>query len=94
MPDAEITVECAPGQIADETLDAMVAAGVNRVSLGVQSFIDSEAHSSGRLHDRAIVADDLRRLRAAGIANLNVDLIAGLAGQTFASWRGVARGAG
>jgi oxygen-independent coproporphyrinogen-3 oxidase len=86
-PDAEITVECAPGQLADDTLAALVAAGVNRVSLGVQSFIDSEAHSSGRLHDRATVAGDLRRLRAAGIANLNVDLIAGLAGQSIDSWR-------
>jgi oxygen-independent coproporphyrinogen-3 oxidase len=79
-------VECAPGQLADETLAALVEAGVNRVSLGVQSFIDREAQSSGRLHSRAAVADDLRRLRAAGIANLSVDLIAGLAGQTFASW--------
>jgi oxygen-independent coproporphyrinogen-3 oxidase len=85
--DAEITVECAPGQIAGETLDALVAAGVNRVSLGVQSFIDREAQSSGRLHSRAIVEDDLRRLRAAGIRNINLDLIAGLAGQTFASWQ-------
>jgi oxygen-independent coproporphyrinogen-3 oxidase len=84
---AEITVECAPGQLADDSLAALVDAGVNRVSLGVQSFIDGEARSSGRLHDRATVADDLRRLRAAGIANLNVDLIAGLAGQTFASWQ-------
>jgi oxygen-independent coproporphyrinogen-3 oxidase len=85
-PDAEITVECAPGQIADATLEALAAAGVNRVSLGVQSFIDREAASSGRLHTRATVLDDLRRLRAAGIGNLNLDLIAGLAGQTFASW--------
>ncbi|MFZ0337292.1 MAG: radical SAM family heme chaperone HemW [Terracidiphilus sp.] len=84
--DAEITMECAPGQIADETLDAMAAAGVNRVSLGVQSFIDSEAHLSGRLHSRAMVEADLKRLRAAGITNLNLDLIAGLAEQTFASW--------
>jgi oxygen-independent coproporphyrinogen III oxidase len=68
-------------------LAALTAAGVERVSLGVQSFIDREAHSSGRLHSRAIVADDLGRLRAAGITNLNVDLIAGLAGQTFASWQ-------
>jgi len=83
---AEITMECAPGQITDVTLNAMVAAGVNRVSLGVQSFVDSEAHASGRLHSHAIVEEDLRRLRAAGIANLNVDLIAGLPGQTFASW--------
>jgi oxygen-independent coproporphyrinogen-3 oxidase len=84
--DAEITVECAPGQLADATLQAMVAAGVNRVSLGVQSFIDREAQVSGRLHSRAMVLDDLRRLRAAGITNLNLDLIAGLAGQTPASW--------
>ena len=85
-PDAEITVECAPGQIADETLAAFPAVGVNRVSLGVQSFIDREAQVSGRLHTRAIVQQDLKRLRSAGIANINLDLIAGLAGQTLASW--------
>jgi oxygen-independent coproporphyrinogen III oxidase len=84
--DAEITVECAPGQLADAMPEALAAAGANRVSLGVQSFVDAEAHASGRLHNRAIVEDDLRRLRAAGITNLNVDLIAGLAGQTFDSW--------
>jgi oxygen-independent coproporphyrinogen III oxidase len=86
VPGAEITVECAPGQLSDATLAALVEAGVNRVSLGVQSFVDREAHSSGRLHSRAIIADDLNRLRAAGILNLNVDLIAGLAGQTLATW--------
>lgn len=87
MPDAEITVECAPGQLSDESLAAFIRAGVNRVSLGVQSFIDQEAHHSGRLHSRAIVLDDLDRLRAAGIHNINLDLIAGLPGQTFASWQ-------
>jgi oxygen-independent coproporphyrinogen-3 oxidase len=86
-PDAEITMECAPGQLADPALAAMVAEGVNRVSLGVQSFIDREAQQSGRLHSRAVVLDDLARLRTAGITSLNVDLIAGLAGQTFASWQ-------
>jgi len=85
-PNAEITVECAPGQLADATLAALAAAGVNRVSLGVQSFIDREARASGRLHSRALVEEDLRRLRGAGISNLSVDLIAGLAGQTAASW--------
>ena len=85
-PEAEITVECAPGQLAEATLEALTASGVNRVSLGVQSFIDREAAISGRLHSRDVVLEDLRRLRAAGIHNLNVDLIAGLAGQTFPSW--------
>jgi oxygen-independent coproporphyrinogen-3 oxidase len=84
---AEITVECAPGQLSDASLAALVAAGVNRVSLGVQSFIDSEAASSGRLHNRAVALTDVMRLRAARIANLNIDLIAGLPGQSFASWR-------
>jgi oxygen-independent coproporphyrinogen-3 oxidase len=83
---AEITVECAPGQLPDETIEALAHAGVNRVSLGVQSFVNREAQVSGRLHNRQIVLDDLRRLREAGISNLNIDLIAGLAGQTFASW--------
>jgi len=85
-PSVEITVECAPGQIADDTLQALAECGVNRASLGVQSFIDREAQVSGRLHSRATVLEDLRRLRAAGLANLNIDLIAGLAGQTAASW--------
>jgi oxygen-independent coproporphyrinogen-3 oxidase len=84
--DAEITVECAPGQYAEETLESLSGVGVNRVSLGVQSFIDREAKVSGRLHNRAIVFDDLGRLRSAGITNLNIDLIAGLPGQEFASW--------
>jgi oxygen-independent coproporphyrinogen III oxidase len=85
-PHAEITVECAPGQLADATLAALVAARVNRVSLGVQSFVDREAAVSGRLHTRAAVLNDLDRLRSAGIANLSIDLIAGLAGQTLESW--------
>jgi oxygen-independent coproporphyrinogen III oxidase len=84
--DCEITMECAPGQLPASTIEAMVRAGVNRVSFGVQSFIDREAQVSGRLHNRAIVLDDIARLRDAGIANINLDLIAGLAGQTLASW--------
>ncbi len=84
---AEITVECAPGTLTPPMLDALVSAGVNRVSLGVQSFVDREAAAVGRLHTRAVVLDDIARLRAAGICNLNVDLIAGLPHQTDASWQ-------
>jgi oxygen-independent coproporphyrinogen-3 oxidase len=87
LDSAEITVECAPGQLSDGMLAAMAEAGVNRVSLGVQSFVDREASLSGRLHTREDVLADLRRLRAAGILNLNLDLLAGLAEQTLASWR-------
>ena len=84
---AEITVECAPGALAPEMLESLVRVGVNRVSLGVQSFVDAEAAAVGRLHTRAAVFEDIARLRAAGITNLNIDLIAGLPHQTAASWR-------
>ena len=65
---AEITVECAPGTITGEVIDALLACGVNRVSLGVQSFVDKESSSVGRLHTRAITLDDIARLRSAASA--------------------------
>jgi len=83
---AEITLECAPGQLSDETLAAMLRVGVNRVSFGVQSFVDQEAAAVGRLHTRAMCLEEIKRLRAAGVTNLNVDLIAGLPCQTHESW--------
>ena len=85
--DAEITVECAPGTLGPAILAALVASGVNRVSLGVQSFVDGEASAVGRLHTRATVLDDIAQLRVSGISKLNLDLIAGLPHQTAASWR-------
>ena len=85
-PTAEITVECAPGTISDEIMEALLRCGVNRVSLGVQSFVDKESSSVGRLHTRAITLDDIARLRAAGIGNISIDLIAGLPHQTAESW--------
>lgn len=85
--DSEITVECAPGTLTSEIIDALAACSVNRVSLGVQSFIDNEAASVGRLHTRAQTLADIDHLRTAGIGNINVDLIAGLPHQTEARWR-------
>src|SRR5215469_15817917 len=87
LPDAEITVECAPGTLTPNLLETLVHCGVNRVSFGVQSFVDQEAASVGRLHKRATVLDDVARLRRAGIQNINVDLIAGLPHQNTDSWR-------
>ena len=87
--EAEITVECAPGTLSPAVLEGLLRCGVNRVSLGVQSFVDAEAAAVGRLHKRSTVLDDIERLRAAGIANINVDLIAGLPHQTAESWKPV-----
>jgi oxygen-independent coproporphyrinogen III oxidase len=85
-PDAEVTVECAPGTLTPAIVDCLLHCGVNRVSLGVQSFVDQEAAAVGRLHKRATALEDITRLRAAGIANINIDLIAGLPHQTARSW--------
>jgi oxygen-independent coproporphyrinogen III oxidase len=87
LPETELTVECAPGTLTDPVLDTLLRCGVSRVSLGVQSFVDQEAASVGRLHKRKTVLDDIARLRAAGILNISVDLIAGLPHQTLESWQ-------
>ena len=86
-PNTEITVECAPGTLTDPVIETLTALGVNRVSLGVQSFVDKEAASVARLHTREKTLNDINRLRQAGISNINVDLIAGLPHQTRESWQ-------
>src|SRR5689334_4296644 len=86
LPKAEVTVECAPGTLSDAVIQTLVTRGVNRVSLGVQSFVDKEAASVARLHTREKTLSDIARLRKAGISNINVDLIAGLPHQTRESW--------
>jgi oxygen-independent coproporphyrinogen III oxidase len=83
---AEVTVECAPCTLTNDMVETLLRCGVNRVSLGVQSFVDQEAAAVGRLHKRATVLEEIARLRAAGISKINIDLIAGLPHQTAESW--------
>jgi oxygen-independent coproporphyrinogen III oxidase len=85
--DAEITLECAPGQLADETLDELLRQGMNRISFGVQSFVDQETAAVGRLHTRQQCDAEIARVRVAGVREINVDLIAGLPHQTAESWQ-------
>jgi len=82
----EATIEAAPGTITADLASAWAYSGINRVSLGVQSFIQRELARTGRKHTAEIVEREVGILRAAGIANINIDLIAGLPGQTRASW--------
>jgi oxygen-independent coproporphyrinogen-3 oxidase len=84
---AEITLEAAPGQIADELLEEVMRLGVNRVSLGVQSFVDRESAAVGRTHTGEECLREIARLRARGVAEVGADLIAGLPYQTRESWR-------
>lgn len=86
-PELEHTLEAAPGTLAPKRLEAFAAGGVNRLSFGAQSFQAEELRSVGRRHRAATVAGDLERVRAAGISNISLDLIAGLPHQTAASWR-------
>ncbi len=86
-PTAEITLECAPGQLSDPTLAELLLQGVNRISLGVQSFVDHESAAVGRLHTSATCEAEIARLQQAGIPEISLDLIAGLPHQTEASWR-------
>ncbi len=83
---AEATMEAAPGGITLERAESWRKAGINRVSLGVQSFHPRELARTGRKHTAEVVETEIAVLRGAGIRNLNVDLIAGLPGQTLASW--------
>lgn len=85
-PWSEATIEAAPGGITLALAQGWAAAGINRVSLGVQSFEPRELARTGRKHSAEIVAQEVAILRDAGLANLNIDLIAGLPGQTADSW--------
>ncbi len=86
-PWLEATIEAAPGGITGEQARHWIACGINRVSLGVQSFVEQEIRRTGRKHTAEMVAQEVGALRASGIGSVNIDLIAGLSGQTEASWR-------
>jgi oxygen-independent coproporphyrinogen III oxidase len=85
-PWKEATIEASPGTITAELARAWREMGIGRVSLGVQSFVAAELMRTGRKHRAETVVADVATLRAAGITNHNIDLIAGLPMQTRESW--------
>ena len=85
--DAEITCEANPESADRKLLSAIRRAGVNRLSLGMQSACDGELHAVHRLHDFAQVTQAVADARRARFKNLSLDLIYGLPGQTMASWQ-------
>lgn len=86
-PDAEISVEANPGTADAAFLTGLRAAGVNRLSLGAQSFHDDELRLLDRTHNAAEIAAAFRAARQAGLSNVGLDLIYGLPGQTLARWQ-------
>ena len=85
-PEAEITMEGNPGTLTQENLAAYRAAGVNRLSLGVQSMEDDLLTAIGRIHTAAQAREAVRMARGAGFDNLNLDLMYGLPGQSVSQW--------
>ncbi|MBE5866696.1 MAG: oxygen-independent coproporphyrinogen III oxidase [Lachnospiraceae bacterium] len=84
--DAEITMEMNPGTVTAESLAIYRQAGINRLSIGCQSARDEELRAIGRIHNFAQFLDTYEKVRAAGFANVNVDLMSALPGQTLRDW--------
>lgn len=84
---SEISLEANPGTLTQRKLEEYRAAGVNRISLGVQSFDDRDLKNAGRIHTSTDVFRDIDMLRKCAFGNLSVDLIAGLPEQQLAIWR-------
>lgn len=80
--DAEITLEANPGTLEAGRFESFRAAGINRLSIGVQSFHPENLQSLGRIHDQAMAHRAIESARAAGFDNFNIDLMHGLPGQT------------
>ncbi len=86
-PDAEITLEGNPGTLTPDKLAAYRRWGVNRLSLGAQSFDDGLLKSLGRIHTAAQISEAVGMAREAGFDNLNLDLMYALPGQSMGQWR-------
>lgn len=84
---AEITVEVNPDDIDPALLEIYHRAGINRVSMGVQSFIDSELQLLGRRHSAQRAAEAVELLKTAGFSNISIDLIYGIPGSTAITWQ-------
>ena len=85
--DSEITLEANPGTLSPGYLDNLLEAGVNRLSIGVQSFAKPELALLGRIHSPSQAVDAIESARKAGFANLSLDLMFGIPGQNLASWQ-------
>lgn len=86
LPNAEITIEANPGTLTADKLHAYRAAGINRLSLGLQSANPSELQALGRIHTWNEFLESFRLARAAGFENINIDLMSALPGQSFESY--------
>ena len=85
--DVEVTLETNPETSTPERMERFLAAGVNRISFGVQSFRDDELRRLGRVHTAARAREAVAEARAAGAVNVSLDLMMWLPGQAGDHWR-------
>jgi len=85
--DTEFTIEANPGTITENHIEAFKQAGINRISLGLQSAQDNELKNLGRIHTYDGFYNNFQKLRMAGFDNINIDIMSGIPGQTLESYR-------
>lgn len=83
----EITVEANPGTLDESKINTLLSLGVNRLSIGVQSFNDDELKTLGRIHTSEEAAKAIEAVKKAGLKNFSIDLMYGIPGQTMGSWQ-------
>jgi len=83
----EITVEANPGTVDKAKVDTLLSLGVNRLSVGVQSFIDNELATLGRIHSSDEALRSIESIKKAGLKNFSIDLMYGIPGQSMESWK-------
>jgi oxygen-independent coproporphyrinogen III oxidase len=83
----EVTFECEPGTLSEAKIHTLREIGVTRLSLGVEHFDDAILRENGRAHESPEIYRAWPWIKAAGFANTNIDLIAGMVGETWDKWR-------
>ena len=86
-PEIEISVEANPGTVNASKIENILSLGVNRMSLGIQSFHDSELKTLGRIHTAAEALEVSGLVKSSGFKNFSIDLMYGIPGQTLETWR-------
>ena len=89
--DCEITIEANPATLTEKKVETYLECGINRISIGIQSFDNSILNMLGRLHDKNDAINAVRMVKKLGFKNMNIDLMFGIPGQTLKMWRDTVR---
>ena len=91
VKDAEITIEGNPATLSDEKMERYLRKGINRLSLGVQSFENDVLQYLGRIHNKNDAFTSFQRAKKAGFSNINMDIMFAIPGQSMKMWKDTVR---